>query len=93
MGGLAGHIELPGSVVQSVASPTADPGVASLIPSKSHTFVEINYEIISKVILLLPLIQEWLTVIRESICTKYWLTTQSSLPKKKEWLGELTIPT
>ena len=31
---------------------TADPGVASLIPVQSHTFVEIDHEIISTVILL-----------------------------------------
>ena len=30
---------------------TADTGVASLIPARSHTFVEIDYEIISMVIL------------------------------------------
>ena len=50
----------PGSIAQSVtclatdASPTADPGVASSIPARSHTFVEIDYEIIiiSTVILL-----------------------------------------
>ena len=30
---------------------TADPGVASSIPARSHTFVEIDYEIISTVIL------------------------------------------
>ena len=29
------------------ASLTADPGVASSIPFRSHTFVEIDYEIIS----------------------------------------------
>ena len=34
------------------ASLTADPGVASLIPVRSHTFVEIDHEIISTVILL-----------------------------------------
>ena len=49
---------LPGHVTQSVtclatdASLTIDPGVASLIPAQSHTFVEINHEIISLVILL-----------------------------------------
>ena len=53
----------------SVASPTADPGITSLIPAKSHTFVEIYHEIISMVILLLPLIQErLLSVTSESIC-------------------------
>ena len=31
---------------------TADPGVASLIPARSHTLVEIDREIISTVILL-----------------------------------------
>ena len=31
---------------------TADPGVASLIPAHSHTFMEIVHEIISMVILL-----------------------------------------
>ena len=34
------------------ASLTADPGVASLIWARSHTFVVIDYEIISTVILL-----------------------------------------
>ena len=47
-----------GCVAQSVtclatdASLTAEPGVASLIPARSHTFVEIDHEIISTVILL-----------------------------------------
>ena len=49
---------IPGRVAQSVTclatdvSLTADPGVASLIPARSHTFVEIDHEMISKVILL-----------------------------------------
>ena len=49
---------LPGRVAQSVtclatdACLTADPGVASLIPVRSYTFVEIDHEIISTVILL-----------------------------------------
>ena len=40
----------------------ADPGVQSLIPARSHTFVAIDHEIISTVILLLPLIQEGVVV-------------------------------
>ena len=34
------------------ASLTADPGVTSSIPARSHTFVEIDHEIFSTVILL-----------------------------------------
>ena len=37
---------------------TADPGVGSLIPTWSYTFMEIDHEIISMAILLLALIQE-----------------------------------
>ena len=48
----------PGHVAQAVtclatdACLTADPGVTSLIPARSHTCVEIDHEIISTVILL-----------------------------------------
>ena len=48
----------PGRVAQSVtclatdACLTADPGVASSIPVRSHTFVETDHEMISTVILL-----------------------------------------
>ena len=41
-----------GHIAQSVACLTADPGVASLIPAHSFTFVEIDHEIISTAILL-----------------------------------------
>ena len=33
-----------------------------------------------------------LSVTSESMCTNYWLTACSSLPRKKVWLGELTVP-
>ena len=51
-------VNVPGCVAQSVAclatdaSLIADPGVASWILARSHTFVEIDQEIISTVILL-----------------------------------------
>ena len=51
-------IPSPGRIAQSVtclatdACLTADPGVASSIPVRSHTFVEIDHEMISTVILL-----------------------------------------
>ena len=50
--------EMPGRVAQSVtclatdACLTADPGVTSSIPVWSHTFLEIDHEMISTVILL-----------------------------------------
>ena len=47
-------------MAQPVMSPTADQGVVSLIPAQSHTFVEIDHEIISTVILHLPLVREGL---------------------------------
>ena len=52
------HVRSPGRVAQSVtclatdACLTANSGVASSIPARSHTFVEIDHEIISTVILL-----------------------------------------
>ena len=41
-----------GRKVQSVGCLTANPGVASSIPARSHTFVEIDHEIISTAIIL-----------------------------------------
>ena len=52
------HLHLLGSAAQLVtclatdANLTADPGVTSLFPARSHTFVETDHEIISMVILL-----------------------------------------
>ena len=51
-------LQTMGRIAQSVtclatdASLTAYPGVTSSIPARSHTFVEIDHEIISTVILL-----------------------------------------
>ena len=56
---------------------TADPGVASSIPTRSHTFLEIDTSFYC-------IIQEGLlSVTSESMCTKYWLTACSRLPRKK----------
>ena len=46
------HMQTVPPVAQLVASTTADPAVASSIPARSHTFVEIDHEIISMFILL-----------------------------------------
>ena len=91
---------LPGRVAQSVtclatdACLTADPGVASSIPVRSHTFVEIDHEMISTVILLLPLIHSRRVVV--SYKRKYvheLLVNRLFKPaQEKVWLGELTVP-
>ena len=72
---LSDHV--PGRIAQSVTCLaadtclTADPGVASSIPAQSHTFVEIDHEIISTVILLPSADSRRVFV---SYKRKYWLT-------------------
>ena len=79
--------KLAGLLAQSVMCLTADPGVVSLTLAQSHTFVEIDHEIISTVILFLPLIQKGLlSVTSESMCSNV-----VKLAQEKVWLGELTI--
>ena len=77
------------------ANLTADPGVASLIPARSHIFVEIDYEIISMVILL-PSAESFKKDCRQlqvKVCAQSTgLSACSSLPRKKVWLVELTLP-
>ena len=52
------QVKITGRVAQLVtclgtdACLTADPGVASLIPARSHTFMEIDHDFFSTVILL-----------------------------------------
>ena len=94
------HPDRPGRVAQSVtclatdACLTADPGVASSIPVRYHTFVEIDNEMIYTVILLLPLIHSRRVVV--SYKRKYvheLLVNRLFKPaQEKVWLGELTVP-
>ena len=87
-----------GRVAQSVtclakdASLTADPGVASSIPARSHTFVEIDHEIISMVILL-PSAESF----KKGCCQlqakdEVLVNCLFKLAQEKVWLGELTVP-
>ena len=50
--GLPSHVALSITCLATDACLTADPGVASSILARSHTFIEIDNEIISTVILL-----------------------------------------
>ena len=90
---------LPGRVAQSVtclatdACLTADPGVASSIPARSHTFVEIDHEMISTVILLLPLIHSRRVVVsyKRKYVHKLLVNRLFKPAQEKVWLGELTV--
>ena len=89
-----------GSNAQSVtclatdACLTADPGVASSIPARYHTFVEIDHEIISTVILLLPLIYSRRVVVsyKRKYVHKLLVNRLLKPAQEKVWLSELTIP-
>ena len=64
--------KLPASVAQLDERPTGDQEVAGSTPrrGRQHSFVEIDHEIFSTVILSLPLIQEeLLSVSGERMCT------------------------
>ena len=73
---------------------TADPGVASSIPVRSHTFVEIDHEMISTVILLLPLIHSRRVVVsyKRKFVHELLVNRLFKPAQEKVWLDELTVP-
>ena len=73
---------------------TADPGVASSIPARSHTFVEIDHEIISTVILLLPLIysRRIVVVYKRKYVHELLVNRLSKPAQEKVWIDKLTVP-
>ena len=91
-----GHIGQLVTCLATDASLTADPGVTSSIPARSHTFVEIDYEIISTLNLLpsAELFKKGCCQLQAKVCARStnWLIACSSLPRKKVWLGELIVP-
>ena len=54
--------------------PTGDQEVAGSTPGRQHSFVEIDHEIFSMVILSLSLIQEGQLSVSVKECAQYWLT-------------------
>ena len=70
---------------------TADPGVASSIPARYHTFVEIDHE---TVILLLPLIYSRRVVVsyKRKYVHKLLVNRLLKPAQEKVWLSELTVP-
>ena len=80
-----------GHVAQSV---TAFPGVASLIPARSHTFVEIDHEIISTVILI-PSAKSFMkgcVSYKRKYVHEVLVNCLLKLAQEKMWLGEPTVP-
>ena len=84
----------PQTCLATDASLTADPGVARSIPALSHTFVEIDYEIISTVILLPSADHSRRIVVsyKQKYVHKVLVNCLFKLAQEKVWLGELTIP-
>ena len=81
--------DLLSSIFQSIPFTPIIPGPGSAVgsecdfrsrgreldPRSVPYFREIDHEIISTAIFLLPLIQEGLSVTSETMCTKYWITS------------------
>ena len=94
------QFDMPGCVAQSVtclatdACLTADPGVASSIPVRSHTFVEIDHKWFLLSFSSLPLIHSRRVIV--SYKRKYvheLLVNRLFKPaQEKVWWGELTVP-
>ena len=72
---------------------TADPGVASLIPAWSHTFMRIDNEIISTVILLPSADSRRVVSYKRKYVHEVLVNCLVKLAQEKVWLAELTIPT
>ena len=85
---------MPGRVAQSVtrlatdASLPADPGVASSVPVRSHTLVEIDHEMISTAIHSRRVVVSYKRkYVHELLVNRLFKPTQENV-----WLGELTVP-
>ena len=74
---------IQGPIVQTEVSPTADPEVMSSIPAQSHTFMEIDLEIISTVILLLLILEGLLSITSEKYVHKVLVNLSVQLAHEK----------
>ena len=83
-----------GTGPRSDASLTADSGVASSIPARSHTFVEIDHEIISTVILLpsADSFKKGCVSYKRKYVHEVLVNCLFKLAQEKVWLGELDVP-
>ena len=94
------HNQTPGRVEQSVmclatdGCLTADPGVACSFPARSHTFVEIDHEIISTVILLpsADSFKKGCCQLQARYVHELLVNSLFKPAQEKVLLGELTVP-
>ena len=90
----------PGRESQSVtclatdASLTTDPGVPSSIPARSHTFVEIDHEVISTVILLpsAESFKKGCCQLQAKVCAQVLVNRLFKPAQEKVWLGLSIYP-
>ena len=64
------HSQGEGSKYQILVCVTVDPGLGSSMPAKSHTFVEIDNEIISTVILLPESVKNGCFQLQTKVCAQ-----------------------
>ena len=91
---LFNHLQKPVSVAQLDAPSDWRPGGRGFNPQRGrqHSFVEIDHEIFSTVILSLPLIQEGqLSVSGERMCTILVNRLEDYACPVNVWLGKLTV--
>ena len=69
---------------------TADPGVASSIPARYHTFVEIDHEIISTA--SADLFKKVVVSYKRKYVHKLLVNRLLKPAQEKVWLSELTVP-
>ena len=91
---ITGHVAQSVTCLPTDVCLTADPGVASSIPARSHTFVEVDHEIISTVILPFPLIHSRRVVVsyKRKYVHKLLVNRLFKPAQEKVWLSELTVP-
>ena len=89
-----GRIAQPVMCLATDVSLTADPGVESLIPARSHTCVEIDHERISTVNLLpsAESFKKGCSQLQAKVCHEVLVNCLFNLAQEKVWLGELTVP-
>ena len=98
--GFSHTVTWPGRVAQSVTCLATDvcltaiQGVASSIPARSHTFVEIDHELISTVILLpsADLFKKGFVSYKRKYVHELLVNRLFKPAQEKVWLGELIVP-